>query len=296
MTMFFRRLIIAGLGLLGGLAVWPAMQLLLSGQTSFPSFLLFSLISGAVFGLLFGAFFSSGAGIIARRLDRLFIGMGIGALVGAAGGAVGFLIAQRVFLFFGERLALADGELQSIGLPVSRALGWAVLGTFIGTAEGLRILSWRKIVTGIVGGFIGGLFGGAILELLRSLFPGAGLASFIGLIILGLAIGGAYSYIERRMSYGILRILNGKHKGKEFILNNDRILVGSGKRCHVLLPDYEEIDTVHAIITAYNRELTIQPEIAGGTITVNDEPLSERLLKYEDVLKIGTAKLLYKHE
>ena len=296
MTMFFRRLIISGLGVLGGLAVWPSMQLLLSGQTSFSSFLLFSLVSGAVFGLLFGAFFSSGAGIIARRLDRLFIGMGIGALVGAVGGAIGFLIAQRVFLFFGERLALANNELQSIGLPVSRALGWAVLGTFIGTSEGFRILSWRKVVTGTVGGFIGGLFGGTVLELLRSLFPGSGLASFIGLIILGLSIGGAYSVIERRMSYGVLRVLNGKHKGKEFILNNDRIFIGSGKRCHVLLPDYKDIYSIHAVITAHNRELTIKPEGTGGTITVNDESLSERLLKYEDVLKIGTSKLLYKHE
>lgn len=296
MTMFFRRLIIAGLGLLGGLAAWPALQLLLQQQTAFPSFLLFSLVSGALFGLLFGAFFSSSAGIIARRMDRLFIGMGIGALIGAAGGAVGFLIAQRVFLFFGERLALSDGELQAVGLPVSRALGWAVLGTFIGTAEGFRIRSWRKIVTGVVGGFLGGLLGGAVLELLRSLFPGAGIASFIGLVVLGLSIGFAYSIIERRMSYGVLRVLNGPHKGKEFILNQDRALVGSGRRSHVLLPDYEGIEPVHAVLTARNNELTIQPEIAGDSVTVNDESLNERVLKFEDVIKLGDAKLLYKHE
>ncbi len=296
MTMFFRRLIIAALGLLGGLAVWPAMQLLLIHQTTFPSFLVFSLVSGAVFGLLFGAFFSSAAGIIARRLDRLFIGMAIGAVIGAAGGAVGFLIAQRVFLFFGERIALTEGALQTFGLPISRALGWAILGTFIGTAEGFRVRSWRKIITGIVGGFIGGLIGGSVLELLRALFPVAGAASLIGLLLLGISIGGAYSLIERRMSYGVLRILNGKYKGKEFILNQNRIRIGSGRRCEVLLDGYENIETVHAVLLAHNRELTIRPDVPGEKITVNDTKVEERVLKYEDVLKIGSAKLLYKHE
>ncbi|AFG38871.1 FHA domain-containing protein [Spirochaeta africana] len=296
MTMFFRRIIIAVLGLLGGLAAWPAMQLLLSRQTSFPSFLLFSLISGALLGLLFGAFFSSAAGIIARRLDRLFIGMGIGALLGTIGGAFGFLVAQRVFLFFGERLALADGSLRTIGLPVSRALGWAVLGTCIGTVEGIRVHSWRKMVTGIVGGFLGGIVGGAVLELLATLFPSSGIASLAGLILLGIAIGLAYSIVERRMSYGVLRILNGPHKGKEFILNQNRILIGSGKRCEVLLSDYDKVEPVHAVLRAKNRELTLSSDLAGEQLIVNDTQVEERLLKYEDVLKIGTAKLLYKQE
>lgn len=296
MTMFFRRMIIAALGVLGGLAAWPALQLLLRAQTGFPTFLLFSLASGAVFGLLFGAFFSTSAGIIARRFDRLFIGMGLGALIGAVGGAIGFLIAQRVFLFFGERLALSGGELRAIGLPVSRALGWAVLGTFIGAAEGFRTRSWRKITTGVVGGFIGGIIGGAMLELLRALFPTAGAASLIGLVLLGLSIGFAFSVIERRMSFGVLRLLNGMYKGKEFILNQRRIEIGAGRRCEVLLDDYANVKPVHAVMTARKRELILRPAEGVETITVNDEQVHERILKFEDVLQFGTAKLLYRNE
>ncbi len=295
MTMFFRRMIIALLGVLGGLAAWPALQLLLSAQAGFSSFLLFSLTSGAVFGLLFGAFFSAAPGIIARRLDRMLIGMAIGAGVGALGGAIGFLIAQRVFLFFGERLALSQGELKSIGFPISRALGWAVLGTFIGSAEGIRTLSLRKIATGVVGGFIGGLVGGAMLELLRTIFPTAGIASLFGLILLGLSIGFAYSVIERRMSYGVVRLLNGMYKGKEFILNQSTIEIGSGRRCEVLLSAYDGVKTVHAVMKASGRELILTPADPDESIKINDEMLQERLLKFEDVFQIGSAKLLYKH-
>ncbi len=293
MTMFFRRMIIIILGVLGGLAAWPALQLLLSFQTSFPSFLLFSLVSGAILGMIFGAFFSSANGIIIRRLDRLFIGMGIGAGIGLLGGAAGFLIAQRVFLFFGERIALADGELQTIGLPISRAFGWAVLGTFIGIPEGIRTRSGRKIITGIVGGFLGGFIGGIFLELLKSLFPASGIASLFGLLLLGAAIGFAYSVIEQRMSYGVLRLLNGLYKGKEFILNQNKIEIGNSRRCEVLLDAYDGVEPVHAFMIAENGELVLRP-LAADSLKINDEMIEERVLKYEDVFQIGSAKLLYK--
>ncbi|GAB6091031.1 FHA domain-containing protein [Spirochaeta dissipatitropha] len=296
MTMFFRRLIISCLGLLGGLAAWPLLQILLQYQTSFPSFLLFSLVSGAVFGLIFGAFFSTSEGIILKRLDRFFAGMAIGALIGAIGGAAGFLVAQRVFLFFGERLALSEGELQTFGYPVSRALGWAVLGTCIGITEGIRVQSRRKFITGIVGGFLGGLVGGFILEALRTIFPLAASATLIGLILLGISIGLAYSFIERRMSYGIFRILNGPHKGKEFILNQDKMSIGSSYRCHVLLADYDGVESRHGQLQTVDRELLLKPVGEDQEILVNDIAVSERLLKFEDVIKIGTVKLLYKHE
>jgi hypothetical protein len=296
MNTSIRRLILACLGILGGLAAWPLTELIVAGQARFPSYLLFVAVLGAAVGALIGAFFGSAAGIFARVKSRALAGMLLGALVGAVGGVAGLLLGQAALFLIGSAFMRSVRSFQRVVLPVSRAIGWAFLGVFVGLGEGLRSGSLKKTGIGIVGGLIGGLIGGFALEYSRLFLPQQVPSRLIGLVVLGLAIGLFYGIIERGMSFGVLRILNGKLKGKEFLLNQNRVRIGSSKRNEITLGQYENLGERQAQIRVRRGEAVLTNLEPKFQISVNDRPVKEHRLKYEDVLKIGSAKLFYKYE
>jgi hypothetical protein len=295
MTTTIRRLIILALGLLSGLAVWPIMETLVYLQADFPSFLSFTVFSGALFGLVFGAFFASAEGIISGNKRRIRRATLVGAGIGLLGGILGFLAGQAALFILGEMVFGRAREVTVYGLPLARAIGWALLGLFVGAAEGFRARSRLKIGMGVAGGFLGGLAGGAAIEYLRLVLPGVALSRLLGLLAFGLLISLFYALIERRLSHGVLRILNGGRKGTEFILNQQRFSVGGAPTNDIILTGYRNVADHHARIWAEGGELQIAPA-DGSQVVVNDEPVKHTRLRYEDVIKIGTAKLFYRPE
>jgi hypothetical protein len=296
MSTGWRRVILLCIGILGGVAAWPLSELIVAAQGSFPSYLLFVAVLGAGVGLLMGAFFGSAAGIFARVGSRILAGMIVGAVVGLVGGALGLLIGQAALFLIGGLFLNAYRSFQTVGLPIARAIGWAFLGIFIGAAEGLRAASGKKIGIGIVGGLIGGLIGGAALEYSRLYLPASLPSRLIGLVILGLSIALFYGIIERSMAFGTLRVLNGRLKGKEFILNEGRIRIGRARRNQITLEPYEKLADRQAQIRFRRGEAVLTNLEPQNPVLVNDQPVKEHRLKYEDVLKIGSAKLFYTYD
>ena len=296
MSTGLRRVILLCLGILGGVAAWPLTELIVGAQGSFPSYLLFVAVLGAAVGLLMGAFFGSAAGIFARVGSRIVTGMIVGAIVGLIGGLIGLLIGQAALFLIGGLFLNAYRSFQTVGLPIARAIGWAFLGIFVGAAEGFRAASGKKIGIGIVGGLIGGLIGGAALEYSRLYLPASLPSRLIGLVVLGLAIALFYGIIERSMSFGTLRVLNGRLKGKEFILNEGRIRIGRARRNQITLEPYENLADRQAQIRFRKGEALLTNLEPKYQVLVNDQPVKEHRLKYEDVLKIGSAKLFYSYE
>jgi len=305
MTIFIRRLIQIALGLAAGLAAWPVLESLAHFEVWFAGYLAYTVVSGALFGLLFGAFLGCADGIIASRSRRIVSGATVGGIVGAIGGALGFLLGQGLLFLSGEYLVGNVHRLQSIALPAARAGGWAVLGAFVGAASGVRSFSFRKIAIGALGGFIGGIVGGAVVEYGRVLFPSS---PFVHLVAL---IGIAYAFVEKRLSFGILRVLNGPFKSREFILNQRRLVVGSRSDTDIPIPvrsgssegasipiaGYRDVAPTHCRLVAKGRDLFI--EQMDGIVRVNDERLSSetgKALKFDDVVACGSVKFLYKRE
>jgi hypothetical protein len=241
-------------------------------------------------------FFGSAAGIFARVGSRVLAGMIVGAVVGLVGGTIGLLIGQAVLFLIGGLFLNAYRSFQTVGLPIARAVGWAFLGIFVGAAEGFRAASGKKIGIGIVGGLIGGLIGGAALEYSRLYLPTSLPSRLIGLVILGLAIALFYGIIERSMAFGTLRVLNGRLKGKEFILNESRIRIGRARRNQITLEPYENLADRQVQIRFRRGEALLTNLEPKYPVLVNDQPVKEHRLKYEDVLKIGSAKLFYSYE
>ena len=144
MSTGLRRLILLCLGILAGVAAWPLSELIVASQARFPSYLLFVAVLGAAVGILMGAFFGAAAGIFARVGSRILVGMFVGAIVGLIGGTIGLLIGQAALFLIGGLFLQSYRSFQQVGLPISRAIGWAFLGIFVGLAEGFRAGSAKK--------------------------------------------------------------------------------------------------------------------------------------------------------
>jgi hypothetical protein len=295
MSTFHRRLIYVLLGLAGGLAAWPAMELVLALQQRFPSYLLFSVGSGALFGAVYGLFFGFADGVIAANGRRTLTGGAFGALWGLIGGAVGFVLGQWLLLSLGGYLFRQGVALDSGALPLTRVLGWAVLGVFVGTTEGVRKRSPRKLGIGLISGFLGGALGGVLVEY-SGAFVSEAQGRPLGLLLFGLLVAFAYGLVEKSLAFGILRLLNGTYKGKEFILNQRNISIGSSRGADVPLFSYRRVMENHARIRASGQDIYLYPEDPETEVKHNDSRLSPEgtgPLKYGDVLQVGSAKLLY---
>jgi hypothetical protein len=217
-----------------------------------------------------------------------------GSAAGIAGGAVGYLSGQAVLFAMGNSVMQSATEMSTKILPLARAIGWAVLGIFIGMAEGIRSLSFNKLKVGFLGGLIGGVIGGLSVEFLPIIFNNLLLARLTGFLIFGLMIGFFYSLLERSFSFGVLRLLNGTFKGKEFLLNRGRIRIGTSPRSDIRLTGYENVEPDHADIISRGINVSIRNKAKIG-IKVNDDTVDNRVLDLDDVVRIGNAKFIFKY-
>jgi hypothetical protein len=298
------------------------MELVLSRQEVFPSYFLFSLVQGALFGLVVGAFFGSGEGLTSKEKGKIVRGTLLGAATGVIGGVLGFLAGQGVLFLVVQKAFTSYRMQQLVAVPLARIVGWIVLGIFVGAADGLRARSPKRSMVGILGGLLGGLFGGAAIEYLRTFYPDLLYTRLIGLSLFGLLIGLFYSLLERGVSLGVLRVLNGSRRGKEYSFAQNRLSVGSGDRNDIVLRGYTGVEKRHAQFRIRGKEVYLVPaDRRGGPasgerkrqsgksqsegreaehgprVLVNERPVEkERILKYEDVIQLGSAKLLYKTE
>jgi len=151
-------------GLSAILALWPILEIIVYFQGNFTYLLLYSLAVGALAGLFLGGAFGSCEGLIQHTKRKLFKGLISGLIIGSLGGAVGILAGQAVSLFIGTNLSSTTQSLSDMAFPLAKALGWALFGVFIGSAEGLRSRSLAKIRNGIIGGVAGGFLGGFAFE------------------------------------------------------------------------------------------------------------------------------------
>ncbi len=300
MSTAMRRLVLLSLGVLAGMAAWPIAELVVTNQARLGSYLVLQSVVGVAMGVVLGAAFGSAEGLFARDRRRMISGALIGAAIGAAGGVVGSLAGQAFLLQIGERLMQSlrsQRGFTRVVLPVSRAVAWAVLGLFVGAGEGVRARSPRKIGVGVLGGALGGLVGGALLEESRLLLPDPAVSRLIGLVILGAAIAFFYGLIERGLAAGVLRVLNGRLKGKEFLINQRRTRIGSSPRAEIALAGYDDLGERHAEVRLRKGEAVLAAVERGKPVLVNDRPVEEEhVLKYEDVVKVGSAKLFFRYQ
>ncbi len=286
-----KRLLYVFLGLAAGLLTLGCIELLFRANPS--GYFLRSILQGVFLGSIFAFFFGIADGLLYRQARQALITGALAALIGAAAGGLSLVLTSQLLLWISSSSLGESAASRSFLLPVSRGIGWALVGMAIGGVDGLRTGAWRKGLAGVLGGFVGGFIGGMILEALVTLVPRPGLGRAIGLLALGGGIGFFLGEFERRFSFGRLRVLSGSHRNREYLLSRWRTNVGSGSRDDVMIPDYSGVAERHVAIVRRNEEIILETGASGKT-KVNDRGLEgSHTLKYQDVIQIGSLKLLY---
>ena len=293
MNRFKRKMVYGIIGLLGGLLAWAGSALVLELAPAFPSFLSFSLGTGFVLGAALGAYFGSLEGITQSVPKKRNSGILMGLLIGGIGGILGFLLGQAFLLYLGDYFLHSAKDLREWGIPLSKVIGWVVLGIFLGIIEGLRSLSWQKIKVGLLGGALGGLLGGLALELLPLVSPGLSYSDALGLCLLGLMIGLSFGLVEQQFSTAVLRMLNGPFKGKEYLLLAKSNLIGENPKAEICLNGYQKVSAKEAKAVIRKGQVFLQGLKDKPEIKVNDQALGTAPLAPEDIIQVGSAKLIF---
>ncbi|MFA6506679.1 MAG: FHA domain-containing protein, partial [Treponemataceae bacterium] len=128
------------------------------------------------------------------------------------------------------------------------------------------------------------------------LFPRSSAVRAAGLIVFGSLLGLSFASVERRLSFGVLRVLNGALKGREYLLNRRSTRIGEDPHCDVPVSGYRLVSPVHALVARRGRDLVI--ESVAGPLTVNDDKIEAGAvsLKYDDVIACGGIRLMLRRE
>ena len=279
------------LGLAAALGAWGSIELLLYFENLPGGYLFLSLAEGAVLGLFFGFCFGTAEGILLTDRNRSLKGGLSGAATGLTAGILIMFIIQGILTALINTGLFSLKASESIVLPLSRTVGWMILGAAVGSIEGIRSRSFHRTGVGIIGGLSGGFAGGAILEFIGSSLESGFAGRGFGFLIMGGGIGLFHSLFESVSSFGILKVLTGPIRGKEYVLCMKKTVLGSFQKSAMDLKDYPGLKEKHAVFLSGRDEVILKP--IDGEVYVNEEKTDIKYLKYEDVIEIGSVRLLY---
>lgn len=286
-----KNTIMISLGFLGGLSSWPLLEMVLSKQSSFSNYLVFFMVASMIPGLFMGFFMGCGEGLLNKSLSRIIKGSLVGLSVGMIGGIVGGFIGQILLAGIIQYFPNSDLAL----LLIARTCGWAIVGVFVGISEGVRALSVRKMILGAIGGLIGGALGGFSLEVLSQYWTSSSFLRLFGLVLMGTMISLFYTFFDKKYSFGILRVLNGSQAGKKYRINQKKMDLGSGN-CTMIFNDYDDVNDKEIELNVKKGVITIIDEKIENNLYVNEKATTKTQLKYGDVIKAGSVKLLLEAE
>lgn len=236
----------AVLGALGGLLGWWIMGSVATGAWNV--WVAYPLV-GAGLGLFIGGCVAATDGAMIKRSARRALHDGaLGGLAGALAGLIGLLLAEISFLGSG-------------GGFVGRAVGWMLLGGFIGLGDLMVSRQRNRALYGALGGLAGGLVGGLLYEGLTRLFLAQSdraqvVVGGVGLVLLGACIGMLIPLARQALSRGELRVLNGEQAGLVREVT-DTASIGRYDGCDLYLPD-AAVAWRHAMVRRTSQGFSLQ--------------------------------------
>ncbi len=230
------------------------------------------------------------------------IGGGLGAVSGLANGRVSEMVKRGLpglgFGFVGGLVGAMFGELlfRLIGF---RALGWMFMGMAIGVGEGIYDHSLTKVRNGLLGGAIGGFIGGLLFDPIQRLVSSdSGMTSrAIAFTILGICIGLSIALVQVVMKKAWLSVEAGYRPGRQLILNNDLVLIGTAEQC--LLPflafGAKGVEPRHAqVVKQPDGSFVLMDNQSRSGTLLNGQPLRQpQRLRSGDVFQIGVNAIRF---
>jgi hypothetical protein len=287
-------------GLIGGALVWAIWKLLPEQEDTFTANMLASFSVAVAISLALmlvdGALNRSGA--------KLAKGLAI-AVPAAVGAAVIFgLIANSIYSSLVEAAyssLLAQGfdpstqdfwDEFTARNHLNRGLAWMLLGAAAGVGVGTASKAIKRILITGAGGLVGGFIGGFVFDF----FQGEDAAQIVGLLITGGAIGLSVSLLEQVTKSSWIEITRGGMAGKQFILYQSEVTIGSSPSANVTLIKDPSIAPVVATIRRVGSTVSIVASDRSNPITVNGVASFEHILKEGSVITLGSTELRFREK
>ncbi|MCS7252427.1 MAG: FHA domain-containing protein [Armatimonadota bacterium] len=277
-------------GALGGFAAWAFSEWLVRAyeRASYEPTIgeLFAL--GLIWGICIG---------LAIRLSdtpRLIPlrSIAVGALLSipwcGIAGTAGVVVGQLLY----EPQTHISGLLGGMGGALARSFGWGIFGSILGLGLGLMRGSIKGATNAAIGGALGGMLGGFAFEALSGAMSGA-LARLFSLVVVGSLIGLCIGYVETVFSRALLKVINGKLEGKEFILDKPLITVGCKESCDVAIYYDKAVQPLHATLRWVDGYYLLESQHGARTL-VNGIPVLRQPVKNSDIITVGNTKLVYR--
>jgi len=277
-------------GAVGGLLAWAIIEPLFNeSATSVTGRVLVEMgLFGGLMGALIGLALGAVEGIMNRVSEKAMIGGAIGLAIGFGGGFLGGVVGQVVYSVLG------GGGAASIGQQVlARAIGWGVVGTFVGLGQGIAIRSKRKIVNALLGGLIGGAIGGGLFDFIGMAVGGGTASRAVAITVLGACAGAAIGLVEELRKQAWLDVVEGWLTGKQFIIYKDVTTIGSASKCDIAVFKDPRVMPEHAVIRAENGRYSIHSTQGNAPTYVNRQSVGHRVLRNGDLIGIGGTVFRY---
>ena len=262
-----------------------------------PMGIIFGIFVGVAIGVVNGM--SGGSGKLIQRYAAY------GVLVGAVGGLLGLFFGQLLFgsLYRDPRESMtlsALGPLIFIWDVIVRALGWSIIGFFLGLVQGLPISSKKAAWHGAIGGLIGGFLGGTLFEIIPYILPPGTknpsvVSRGISMIVTGASIGFFIGLVEALLKQAWIRVVQGRNEGKEYIISKPRTTIGRDELSDVGLFGDRNVSPLHAVIDMSGGRHALRDAGGGIGTLVNGQKVAEHALRDGDLIEIGSIRLEF-HE
>lgn len=175
---------------------------------------------------------------------------------------------------------------------LNRGLAWSLLGLAAGLTVGLTSLAIKRILITAAGGFFGAFVGGFLFDY----FQGEDVAQITGLAVTGAAVGLSVSLLEQVTKSSWLEIVKGGMAGKQFILYQSNITIGSSPSANVTLIKDNAIPPIAAVIKKFGNSATIQSAAPGLPITVDGVSGFEHPLKEGSLVLLGSTEVRFREK
>lgn len=294
-------------GLVGGLAGGAITEVVTQPDAShhwFGEGMISTLMFIAVFALVLGAVFASWTGIQSRSIAK--VGRELPrALPSILGGAiVGGFLAQKAYSPMFESAyrnaydhANSQSEFDAMltsAIHVPRGIAFAIVGAALGIGVGAARRAWRPVINGLVGGAVGGFIGGFTFDYVGGATNNGTMSRIVALTITGFLIGLSTGLVEAATKQHWLEIVSGGMAGKQFILYEQRVTVGSAPGCGITLIKDPTMAPEHLILVSSGTELEASPATPDLMVQVNGVPITRHKLGDSDLVQIGSTILRYR--
>ncbi len=251
---------------------------------------------GAVLGIAIGGALGLSEGVGEGTRSRFTRTMLAFLLAGFFGGFLGLSIGQQLYGVLGGNPNTASlGASDFLPQLFARALGWALIGLFMGVALGLPNLSIRRMINGAVGGGMGGFLAGAVFQVMAFTRLFGGMQSrLVGFVILGAAIGFFISLVAEALKRVWVKVLIGRNEGREHVVDQAIAYVGRDELADIPVFLDPAVPRRIASFRLTGGRYALHAESNALPILVNGQSLQPaQVLRDGDAIQFGRVTLGY---